>query len=310
MFNSKSTKHLSFYLIGSILLVSAMLVSSFSGKPKDNTTTVQNETINNHRYKISVCDWMILKRQKIGSFELAHELNSDGIEIDMGGLGNREMFDNKFREEHFVELFKSKSKEFNIEISSLAMSAFYGQSLVERDNYKELVEDCINSMKKLNVKVAFLPLGVHGDLQKRPEIRPELVKRLKVIGQMARKSGVTIGIETSLDAKGDIELLNEVNSPAIKIYYKFQNPLENGWNIYEEIELLGKDRICQIHCTDTDDVTLPYNTRLDMKKIKQTLDKIGWEGWLVVERSRDKNEPHNVKKNFGTNIEYLKKVFQ
>ena len=38
---------------------------------------------------------------------------------------------------------------------------------------------------------------------------------------------------------------------------------------------LGKDRICQIHCTDTDGVTLPYNTRLDMNAVKHTLDKMG-----------------------------------
>ena len=47
------------------------------------------------RYKIAVCDWMILKRQKIGSFQLVHELNGDGVELDMGGLGKREMFDLK-----------------------------------------------------------------------------------------------------------------------------------------------------------------------------------------------------------------------
>lgn len=29
------------------------------------------------RYKIAVCDWMILKRQKIGSFQLVHELKGD-----------------------------------------------------------------------------------------------------------------------------------------------------------------------------------------------------------------------------------------
>ena len=38
------------------------------------------------RYKIAVCDWMILKRQKIGSFQLVHELNGDGVELDMGCL--------------------------------------------------------------------------------------------------------------------------------------------------------------------------------------------------------------------------------
>lgn len=39
-------------------------------------------------YKIAACDWMMLKRQKIGSFQLMKELGGDGIEMDMGGLGN------------------------------------------------------------------------------------------------------------------------------------------------------------------------------------------------------------------------------
>ena len=38
------------------------------------------------RYKIAACDWMMLKRQKIGSFQLMKELGGDGIEMDMGGL--------------------------------------------------------------------------------------------------------------------------------------------------------------------------------------------------------------------------------
>lgn len=35
------------------------------------------------RYRIAVCDWMILKRQKIGAFQLAKELGSDGLEPGM-----------------------------------------------------------------------------------------------------------------------------------------------------------------------------------------------------------------------------------
>ena len=46
-----------------------------------------------------------------------------------------------------------------------------------------------------------------------------------------------------------------------------------------------------------------------MHKVKTVLQQIGWCGWLVVERSRDKNDVHNVKKNYGTNIEYLKSIF-
>ena len=142
------------------------------------------------------------------------------------------------------------------------------------------------------------------------DARQELVSRLHEVGEMAVKDGVVIGIRTPLDAGGDIKLLKEINSKGIKIYYSFQNALENGRDLCKELKKLGKDRICQIHCTDTDGVTLPYYTRLDMNAVKHTLDKMGWSGWLVIERSRNKDEVRNVKKNFGTNVAYLKQIFQ
>lgn len=266
---------------------------------------------NEQRYKIAVCDWMILKRQKIGSFQLVHELNGDGVELDMGGLGKRVMFDNKLREPHFQKLFRETAQKFQLEVPSIAMSGFFGQSFLERSNYKALVQDCLHAMKVMNSKVAFLPLGgIKSGWEQDPERRAEVVKRLKEVGDMAVSEGVVIGIETQLDAKGDKKLLKEINSPGIKIYFKFQNALENGRDLCKELKILGKKRICQIHCTDTDGVTLPYNKRLDMHKVKKTLDKMGWSGWLVVERSRDKDDVRNVKKNYGTNIKFLKEIFQ
>jgi L-ribulose-5-phosphate 3-epimerase len=261
-------------------------------------------------FKISVCDWMILKRQKIGEFELAHEIGADGVEVDMGSLGQRDSFDNKLRKKEFQELFLQKAKENNVVISSIAMSGFYGQSFTGRENYKSLVEDCIHTMQMMGVKIAFLPLGLHCDLNKKPELRPMVIERLKVIGKMAVDAGVVIGIETSLDASGDVQLLKEVDSKGIKIYYNFQNPLVSGRDLYKELRILGKESICQIHCTNTDDVTLPNDKKLDMNKVKTILQEMHWCGWLVVERSRDKNDVHNVKMNYGTNIAYLKSIFQ
>ena len=191
------------------------------------------------------------------------------------------------------------------------MSGFYGQSFLDRANYQELVRECLDAMKVMNAKVAFLPLGgIKAGWEQEPELRTRVVKRLKEVGDMAASEGLVIGIETQLDAKGDVRLLKEIDSPGIKIYFKFQNVLENGRDLCRELKILGKKRICQIHCTDTDGVTLPFNERLDIKKVKNTLDKMGWSGWLVVERSRDKDDVHNVRKNYGTNVRYLKEVFQ
>lgn len=264
-----------------------------------------------NRYKVAACDWMMLKRQKLGSFKLMHELGGDGVEMDMGGLGVRDTFDNKFHHRHFRKLFRETADSLGVLVPSVAMSGFYGQSFLTHHNYKALVEDCLSTMRVMDSKVAYLPLGgIKEDWTKPGPARDELVKRLHVAGVMAEADGLVIGIRTPLDAKENIRLLKEIDSPGIKIYYSFQTALDNHRDIISELKTLGKDRICQIHASNTDGVTLDRDTALDMPKIKETLDKMGWSGWLVVERSRDVKEVRNVKKNFGTNIRYLKEVFQ
>jgi len=133
---------------------------------------------------------------------------------------------------------------------------------------------------------------------------------LKAVGKMAEAAGVIIGIETALSATEEVKLLKEIGSPAVQIYFNFSNPLKEGRDLYKEMEILGKDRIAQIHCTNKDSVWLQNDPQIDMQKVKATLNKIGWSGWLVIERSRDATDPRNVKKNFGANAAYIKSVFQ
>jgi L-ribulose-5-phosphate 3-epimerase len=265
---------------------------------------------NDKRYKVAVADIMILKRQKIRAFPLTKELGADGVEVDMGGLGDRETFDNKLVIDSNRTQFLAKSKELNIQISSLGMTGFYSQSFAQRPTAVKAVQDCINTAKLMNVKVVFLPLGVQGDLIKNPELRPAIVERLKAAGKIAEQAGVTIGIETSLSAKDELQLLKDVGSPAVKSYFNFANAVKNNRDIVQELKTLGKNNIIQIHCTDDDGVWLQNDTKIDLKKIKLTLDKMGWSGWLVIERSRDASDPKNVKKNFSANIAYVKSIFQ
>lgn len=262
------------------------------------------------RYRIAVCDWMILKRQKLGAFQLTKDIGADGVELDMGGLGARETFDNKLADPAICRQFKEEADRLNLEISSIAMSGFYAQSFAERPGVDRMVQDCINTMQQLKVKVAFLPLGIQGDLVQHPELRPQIIKRLKAAAAKAEKAGVVIGIETALDATGEVKLLEDIGSSAIQSYFNFANALEAGRDLQKELRILGKERICQIHCTDKDGVWLQDNPRIHLPKVKQTLDEMGWSGWLVIERSRNAQDPRNVKWNFSANTAYLKSVFQ
>ena len=263
------------------------------------------------RYNVAVIDLMILKRQKLSAFDLAKEIGADGLEVDMGGLGNRITFDSKLDDPAQRKAFLDKAKETGITICSLAMTGFYAQSFATRPTYQQMVGDCLDTCQKMGVKVAFLPLGVTCDLVKYPELRPAIVERLRIVGEMAKKAGVIIGIETALDAKAEVDLLKEIGSKHIQIYFNFSNPLKEGRDLIQELTILGKKRICQIHCTDEDGVWLENNKRLNMPLVKRTLDRMGWRGWLVIERSRDANlSPRAVKENFGANTRYVKQVFQ
>jgi L-ribulose-5-phosphate 3-epimerase len=274
------------------------------------TVTSYSQAKSKQRYKVAVVDLMILKRQKLGAFQLTKDIGADGVEVDMGGLGNRPTFDNQLLKDSVRQQFLAKAKELNLEIPSLAMTGYYARSFCQRQEFIKSIEDCIQTMKLMNVKVAFLPLGVQCDLVKKPELRDSVVSRLKLAGKMAKQAGVVIGIETALDAKGELQLLKDVGSPAIKSYFNFSNALKNGRDISKELETLGGKNIIQIHCTDDDGVWLQNDTKIDMPKVKQTLDKMKWSGWLVIERSRDAKQPTNVKYNFSANTAYVKSIFQ
>lgn len=264
----------------------------------------------NQRYKIGLIDLMLLKRQKLGAITLTAQLKADGVEVDMGGLGTRPTFDNQLLNDTVRNQFIKTAKENKVEIFCLAMTGYYAQSFCGREEYIRSIEDCIKTMKLMNVKYGFLPLGVQCDIKKNPSVRDSVVARLKVVGKMAEAAGVVISIETSLSAKEEVQLLKEIGSPNIKIYFNFSNPLKEGRDLIGELKILGKDRISMIHATNKDSVWLQNDPQIDMYKVKKTLDDMGWSGWLVIERSRDAKKPTDTKYNYGANTAYLKKIFQ
>ena len=263
------------------------------------------------RYQVAACDWMMLKRQKLGEFQLARDIGADGVEMDMGPLGQREQFDNKLREPHFQQLFRHTADSLGIQVPSVAMSGFFAQSFLKRENYLQLIQDCLNTMDVMGSQVAFLPLGGCGNEWKTAgPAHDEMVRRLHEVGQLAQSKGKVIAIRTQMDAKASISLLKEVNSEGIKIYYNLQDAVDHGLDPSKEIKQLGKERIAQIHASLTDSVTLDKDPRIDLHSLKKTLDKMKWTGWLVVERSRDAKDVKNVRGNYGRNVAYLKEIFK
>lgn len=270
------------------------------------------QQVSTPRYRVAACDWMMLKRQKIGEFQLARDIGADGVEMDMGPLGKRPMFDNKLREEHFRQLFHHTADSLGILVPSVAMSGFFAQSFLKRYNYVELIDDCLQSMEVMGAAVAFLPLGGSGSEWQRPgsDEWQQMVTRLRTIGEHAVKANKVIAIRTGLDAKMTLRLLKDIGSEGIKVYYNLQDAVDQHLDPCRELKTLGAKNIAQIHASLTDSVTLDRDPRIDLHLVRRTLDKMKWSGWLVVERSRDAQDVKNVRGNYSTNVAYLKRVFQ
>ena len=276
-------------VMGLIVMLAVWPVGLMAQTSQRHTLTSDRD-----RYRVAACDWMMLKRQKIGEFKLAREIGADGVEMDMGPLGQRPMFDNKLRDEHFQQLFRHTADSIGVKVPSMAMSGFFAQSFLKRENYRDLINDCLQSMDVMGAKVAFLPLGGSGNEWKEEgEARTELVRRLHEVGEMARLAGKVIAIRSAQQNLQDL-----------------QDAVDNGRDPAKELKKLGAKRVVQIHASLTDSVTLDEDPRIDMYRVKKTLDDMNWSGWLVIERSRNTKDVRNVKGNYSRNVAYLKKIFQ
>ena len=236
------------------------------------------------QYHVAACDWMMLKRQKLGEFQLAKDIQADGVEMDMGPLGKREMFDNKLRDPHFQELFRRTADSLGIEVPSMAMSGFFAQSFLKRENYKELVQDCLNSMEVMGARVAFLPLGGSGqEWQQSGPVHDEMVRRLHEVGEMALAAGKVIGIRAQMNACANLQLLKEVNSEGIKIYYNLQDAVDQGRNPYKELKQLLFCPYGEIQLI-LDDGTVREEITLNDPSIGILIEKPTWREMLWLKK--------------------------
>lgn len=256
-------------------------------------------------FHIAACDWMLLKRQKPSALELGKECGLDGVEVDMGKLGDRPDLDNRLRDETERKQYLELSRKHGVEICSLALSAFYGHSFAEHPKAEAMLAEWIELLKKMDVRFGFLPMGERCDAAKHPKVREKAIALFRQAAPAAEKAGVALGLETDLDAEGHRRLLDSIGSKAFVACYNLGDHREKDRDLAEELKALGKDRIGHIHCKEGS-VRLG-DGKIDFPKVREALDAIGWRGWLVIERSRQPNK--SVVENFSANAAYLRKVF-
>lgn len=254
-------------------------------------------------FRIFACDWTLQKLCNPDAFELAARIGLDGVQVDFGrpkeGEATLPLF-NKAQQDRIV----AAAEKHRVVISSLAMGALNNIPYKSDRATEQWVLDSVKVMTRLKQKVTLLAFFGKGDLVEDEAGVTEVIRRLKQLAPRAEAAGVVYGIESWLKAAELERILDAVNSPAIRVYYDVGNMHKVGEDYGAAIRRLGRERICEVHLKDYDD--LYGKGSINFPVLRSALDASGYRGWLGIEGVKT---PLGVEASIRYDVDYLRPIF-
>jgi sugar phosphate isomerase/epimerase len=252
------------------------------------------------KFKIGICDWDLHAMGSPDSFAVAKELGFEGVQVSYQPNGKYSLAKKENR-----PLFLEKAKESGIEIASLGMAILNSKPLATVPETVDWVADCIDAMADMNIQQVLLAFFGNGDMKKQPEHQKIVIEKLKALAPKAAAKNKILAVESYLNAEEHLKLLEAVGSNSVKVYYDEQNMLTMNYPVYEDLELLLKEKaISQIHFKEYG--ALLGQGKIDFNKIKALLEKYGYYDWVVAEASVKKES--GWKESQRNNAEYMKNL--
>jgi sugar phosphate isomerase/epimerase len=250
-------------------------------------------------FKIGACDWTIGKHADPAALEVAKKIGLDGVMIDIGSLKN----DLPLRRPEVQKSYRRASKQTGVAVASLALGLLNDIPLKSDPRAEQWVADGVEVCKAMHLKVMLVPFFGNGDVRGDKAGTDAVVAAFKRLAPQAEKAGVILGVESWLNADQHVEILQRVDSPAVRVYYDMGNSQKMGYDICQEIRFLGK-RICEFHAKDYDDLYGKGTT--NFPAVRKAMDDIGYRGWIQIEGVK---LPLGVEESVRYDLNYLRGIF-
>lgn len=241
--------------------------------------------IDKARFQIGACDWSIGPAGDIKAFAVAKQIGLDGVQVSLNTASDHE----HLRQPDMQRAYINAARQADVQIGGLAIGLLNTIPYKSDPRTEVWVQDSVDVAKALGVKNVLLAFFSNNDLRNDPQGTKVVIDRLKAVAPKAEKAGVVLGIESWLSAPELMAIQDAVNSPAVKIYYDVCNASDMGYDIFKEIRLLGKDRICEVHLKENG--YLLGKGKVNLPEVRKTLDDIGYTGWLHMEGAVPKGKP-------------------
>lgn len=281
--------------------------------------------INKSKIKgVGMCDWNVGITAKAEALTKAKSVNLNAVQVSVGtDPSNIPLRDPAIRAK-----YKQISEETSVAICSVAAGGILNKlPLASEPQSAVYVIDAVEAAQDLGAKNILIAFFGNGDLRRKNiygkmrdlkdgsfssyELDTKMVQRvveaLRQIAPRAEDAGVALGLENTLTAKQNLDIIDRVGSDIVKVYYDVGNSWGNGYDVPKELRLLGNDKLCEVHLKDWNTPMLGSDgPMVNMKACASVLEEIGYDKWVVLETSGRENK---FEEDTKTNIKFVKKTF-
>lgn len=267
------------------------------------------------KVKIGICDWNLRGPNGEGGtcrpdlFGYAKKADLEGVQVSVA----KSPTEVPLRDPKIRDAYKKAIDETGVQVCSVAAGSILNSiPLASEPQSAVYVIEALEAAKALDAQCTLLAFFGNGDLRAKDaqgNIRniskgkfrvyeldtqgvTRVVEVLRQIAPRAEALGVAIGLENTITAEQNLEIIERVGSPIVQVYYDIANSTSNGYDVPGEIRMLGSDRICEIHLKDNGKDQTYFegpNPGVDWANIAQAIKDIKFDKWFVIEESGRKD---------------------
>ena len=156
-----------------------------------------------------------------------------------------------------------------------------------------LAETC----PKLGTNVILVPFFGGGQIKEEHITSPRFLDGLKAAAETAEKQSVFLAIESTLSAAQHQQIIDQVGSNAVGVYYDMGNATGLGYDSPTEIRDLGTS-IVQMHIKDTGGNHAGEGD-VDFPAVFESAHAIGYDSWFVLETPGKDDPLASAEKNLN-----------
>ena len=216
------------------------------------------------------------------SFQKTKDIGFDGIELCMG-VNYREHL---LWQDDGIDKVNSLAAAADIEVSSLSPGGFTAYSFMHptdsvRSEGIAKLQYLAEIAPQLGAKVILVPFFGNGKIEDDHIDAQRFIDGLKTAAETAEQHGVSLAIESTLSAEQHQQIIDNVGSPAVGVYYDMGNATGLGYDSPAEIRSLGT-AITQMHIKDTGGNHAGEGD-VDFPAVFEAAHAVGYDSWFVLE---------------------------